>query len=772
MNQHGGTKEEISTKEETVQSATEMEDNVEILPPQKTWYGINKNLIMLKITLFFLYGATSSLIPYLTIHMQSIGLKMEDIALIYLSLPFTTFLAPPITGYLVDKFGRYKPVVIVSFLLSAILHHSLLLIPPQETPGQMPSAYVITHPKKLYVEVWWSPCPSRECPEHEELDVVLDTCVDYCLLKNAKQMKQEGLNLSESDPGDLDDLIFHLTRNKTKDAILDVTLDMHENLGEPIEQLGIEIEEEDENVVDLEKRFSTRMLKRYGVNVEELDEHDLRCGGKVMGVNRTTKSRLAFLSKDCILQKCQFRTGGPEICPPDFKESDSRTFWIYFVLRFVGTVMVTAGVTIMDPLALSMIEKYGGDFGKERLFSSLGMAIFSPITGFLIDLNSKRLGYTDYSAAFYTFDFLLVVSSIAVFLMPLGTKLPADNVFSGLVNIFKMPKVVVFILFLFILGNLWGFIESFLFFYLKDLGAPNSLLGITVTVGTISSLPFLYGAENITKKLGHVNIIIIAFFAHAARLMGYSVIESAWWCFPFEAMESISVHLMWVAAATYCAILAPSNLLATLIGVCGMAHYSIGRGSGSFVGGNIIGKFGIRQSFRLMGLLAILSGILYAILHWTWLKNIPSESEDEEAGTNTTLQNGEPKYKDQSTMVSMERLSIMVEYNQIGSLTSLGRQHIIRARSNSIRRGSYSGATKNPKVSKSDLLKSALEVNTKSSAKLNKLVEAETNSGIKSGMRKSQSVALPERQSLIPNEKDEIVYEQVKKQSENNDQVP
>lgn len=49
--------------------------------------------------------------------------------------------------------------------------------------------------------------------------------------------------------------------------------------------------------------------------------------------------------------------------------------------------------------------------------------------------------------------------------------------------------------------------------------------GITVTIGTISSMPFLYGADRITKKLGHINIIVAAFFLHAVRLMGYSFIE-------------------------------------------------------------------------------------------------------------------------------------------------------------------------------------------------------------------------------------------------------
>lgn len=57
--------------------------------------------------------------------------------------------------------------------------------------------------------------------------------------------------------------------------------------------------------------------------------------------------------------------------------------------------MLSAGVTIMDPIALTMIQKYGGDFGRERLFSSIGMAIFSPITGMLIDMRSKQVGEYD-----------------------------------------------------------------------------------------------------------------------------------------------------------------------------------------------------------------------------------------------------------------------------------------------------------------------------------------------------------------------------------------
>lgn len=76
---------------------------------------------------------------------------------------------------------------------------------------------------------------------------------------------------------------------------------------------------------------------------------------------------------------------------------------------------------------------------------------------------------------------------------------------------------------------------------------------------------------------------------------------------------------MWVAAATYCAYLAPKNLLATLIGVLGMAHFSLGRGSGSFAGGMLIAEVGTREAFRYMGLAAMLAGVIYKILHSAWL---------------------------------------------------------------------------------------------------------------------------------------------------------
>ncbi|XP_017154293.1 uncharacterized protein LOC108163489 isoform X3 [Drosophila miranda] len=710
--------------------------------------------------------------------------------------------------------------------------------------------------------VWWSPCPSRECPEEPELELAVHQCVDYCLMQEqvnpqlytstpaynvypttkttkaaartststerittttnamsttstgyatmesetesvatssstttsttttttspasslpalfatqTRSRYQEVLNMSSTmfpplenasamslvvQPGpekdqeeqqpssaELSAMSMQGLNSSTdsssqqKEEVKSISwvhsdnedttyfmLQMHPDLAEPTEQLGMEIEQDaNETVTDILQRFGKERLVVGNINLTDMDDLDLRCGGLV---RRSNISEMGPEAVQCMMQRCTFTMNAPEICPPDYKETDETIFWIYFLLRFLATTMLSAGVTIMDPIALTMIEKFGGDFGRERLFSSIGMAIFSPITGIMIDYSSRGLGYTDYSAAFYTYDVLLVISTMSVLMMPLGEKLPADNVFRDLWNLLKMPHVIAFITFLFVLGNFWGFIESFLFLYLKELGAPNYLLGITITVGTVSSIPFLYGAEKITRIFGHVNLIIIAFFSHAARLVGYSFIENAWWCFPFEALESLSCHLMWVAAATYCSILAPKSLLATLIGVLGMAHFSLGRGSGSFTGGLLIGQFGTRDAFRYMGLLAVVGGIAYGLLHLIWLRKFDhttddSEEEAEAVEAGETEKLTEPATKEQGTSMSLERLSLMIKYNQIGSLSSLPRGSRADIHDHlSVRRSSYNveslrGVPRHGVIgssaSKVDILRSALEINHKSS---------------------------------------------------------
>lgn len=90
---------------------------------------------------------------------------------------------------------------------------------------------------------------------------------------------------------------------------------MHDDLGQPIEQIGLEINAamDDESVTDIRKRFNETLLLEAGINITELEENDLRCGGLVNITDLNTSTRLSQQAEDCMLQRCSFRRGGPEV---------------------------------------------------------------------------------------------------------------------------------------------------------------------------------------------------------------------------------------------------------------------------------------------------------------------------------------------------------------------------------------------------------------------------------------------------------------------------
>lgn len=175
---------------------------------------------------------------------------------------------------------------------------------------------------KLIVKVWWSPCPSRGCPEDEEMNIVVDSCIDHCILLelNPKIDVVPHINSPKNSRvnDDLDDLNFKISQNKQismgkasqsttsspgikrngtlldkltiineteseeswvvgSDEVAFFFLDMHPNLGDAIERLGMEVEEDSDAVVThFIERFGEKLLWDKGVNVTELQDADLR----------------------------------------------------------------------------------------------------------------------------------------------------------------------------------------------------------------------------------------------------------------------------------------------------------------------------------------------------------------------------------------------------------------------------------------------------------------------------------------------------------------
>jgi len=130
---------------------------------------------------------------------------------------------------------------------------------------------------------------------------------DFFLIQQPDSQEWIGYNMTE------DPLIAILAINDTINSgevnndDFHFLLDMHPDLADPTENLGIEIESESNNSLAMFRaRFGARLLWTAGVNVSALEEEDLRCGGVALASNLSGPA-LRRMATVCPLQKCSFR---------------------------------------------------------------------------------------------------------------------------------------------------------------------------------------------------------------------------------------------------------------------------------------------------------------------------------------------------------------------------------------------------------------------------------------------------------------------------------
>ena len=182
---------------------------------------------------------------------------------------------------------------------------------------------------------------------------------------------------------------------------------------------------------------------------------------------------------------------------------------------------------------------------------------------------------------------------------------------SNVGDILRNLEVVIFLIMMMFAGSFWGFIEGFLFWFLDDIGASKLEMGWTVTIGMVTSLPFLVFSGPITDLVGHINVIILGMVAYTVRMIGYSYLRDPVHVYPYEALEGFTMALMMTSAVTYVAKISTPTTLASVMGLMGSLFFGIGKGSGSLFGGLVMAQLGSRWTFRLLAAIAGTCGLGY-----------------------------------------------------------------------------------------------------------------------------------------------------------------
>lgn len=563
----------------------------------KEFFHPNMNLLPLKFTLFFFNGASFAIMPYLTIHMKDIGINDVDIALMYAILPFCVFIAPPIVGFFADKLGDYRRALLMSIIGCAIFHTLLLAVPTNLSNVDYPHTTLTM--KDTDVSLKWAPCGEKACskirnPEVKEKDPLpiffeMNNCTLDCPQLKHLMVAQAYLGIAVTYEsmicGQIGDKHCKVWPGQKKLEFVRVNTNVTGN-----DQCG-------------EAQLSFYTDSDPCITNDLSDE-------TILGIN-----------PECDLS-CDVRTNLVERCGDSNSGNRLITNGVYFIFRMMATMSLASCFILLDAQTIQMCaveEKHGkvGAYGRQILYKTLAQAVISPLVGGLMDYITGQQGQPNYVASFIIADILFLISFVCALKCDMDLELPVNkDAMGGLKAILTNFEILLFLVMMFVCGTMYGFVETFLFVFLKeDLHAPMYLLGLTITTGAVVSLPFLYYSDAIVKKLGVYNSLVWTLLMYGVRYLGYSYTNCAWYVFPFEALEVFTFALLQVASAKFVKDNAPDGCLATLTGITGGAHFGFGKGVGGLVGGVIIEVTkSTKIAFYYFGLVSFGCGGFYGIV--------------------------------------------------------------------------------------------------------------------------------------------------------------
>ncbi|XP_022246583.1 uncharacterized protein LOC106463396 [Limulus polyphemus] len=553
-----------------------------------------RELIPIKILMFLIYGGQATLYPYFTVHLKSLGMSIRETAIIFAVQPLVALFVAPLIGVLADRIGNFKILFCFFLTFSAGTCLGLYFTPPVEINFQNINLELSCHsgsniPNTVNLNMSNS-CVLRNHSYMEELTVQLSFCQNICDgTKSDSELCFKNDNVEDCNCISKNESVtFRIFDLNAKSPVQDT-----EN-GSVIISYFIA------NNFSYDGKFYDRIICKP----EYMPNTDLHCF-TLCAIEAKGNDNLCFGERNYF-----------------------KTFWIYLSVRLGVSLGIGLVNGLFDAASMVVMQKYDADVGYQRMWQAVAMCSFAPISGGLVDWISEGENAKTYSPCFYLYAALYVTAAIVSLFVDLSVKVPSEGAIKNLGILLSNIEVNLLLFNVLFLGISWGFLENFLFWFLEsELKSSTLLMGFTLTVGAGTGVPIAIYSTWIIKKVGYVNVIVLAFAAYVIRFMGYSYATNPYMCLIYETMENFTVTLLTVGVTLYCTHLAPLEMLTTIMTLWNNLHFISGRAFGSLSGGFMTEAWGFRETFRIYSYISAGLCVCYFLINVFYLKKRTSSDK-------------------------------------------------------------------------------------------------------------------------------------------------
>ncbi|XP_016658375.1 major facilitator superfamily domain-containing protein 6-A isoform X2 [Acyrthosiphon pisum] len=303
----------------------------------------------------------------------------------------------------------------------------------------------------------------------------------------------------------------------------------------------------------------------------------------------------------------------------------SPLFWMFCTITILIRMVGMVNMVLEDTICMDLLEDKN-NYGKQRLWGSIGWSLFAIIYGTCVDWYSTGLDYKNYTPGYVIAMLCFLLDTYVVCNLKIVQANDTKIVASDVKKVFTEGKVLAFLLWVVFIGFFMSFIWNFVFWYLEDLSNefhPETKSWMKTLQGTAlliqcfgGEVPSFLFSSYILKRVDHMTVLSAVFFTFTCIFSLYTIIENPLWALPVELLNGITFAMSYSAAISYAALIAPAGAEGTLQGVVGTAYMGIGAPIGSIVGGYMFKHIGSIATFKLLSVVAFFTCAVQIIVNY------------------------------------------------------------------------------------------------------------------------------------------------------------
>ncbi len=275
--------------------------------------------------------------------------------------------------------------------------------------------------------------------------------------------------------------------------------------------------------------------------------------------------------------------------------SQARNFGFLLVIILTQSFFYSAISPLVDNTVMVMLGEQRAQYGKLRMWGAVGWGLAAPLMGWFTDAHGLLWAFGGFSALF-------VGAALVGQGLPLDLSHVGQPFWRGMQSLLTNRRLALFLGLVFVGGMAQSSVNNFLFLHLDKLGATQIVMGLALTISTLSEIPMLFFSDRMLRRFGARGMLILAMSVYALRLLLYSLSGSAWLVLLIQLLHGFTYSAMWVAGVSYANEIAPPGLGATAQGLFATTTFGISVGIGSLLAGMLYQAWGGRMMYLVFAL--------------------------------------------------------------------------------------------------------------------------------------------------------------------------